>query len=237
VDFSLSHTDNEILSHIKTLLRIPLARRALLAAVEQITFTFKGILENSGIGEISWDTIPFHQLEDLRSLNITDDIKDLPVFFFSLVKKKRRWILDEEVCIQNYTRYFLNLNGIIKHITQRLRKKKIIEGDMFSLSNTPGFHWVSITAKRLSRKKIIGTILSSSKGKADYLESLFSKHLENNLLFINTDKLRTLPDAPLVYRMIEDISRNPELGEAMLEYYNFKMKPLFYDEEYSKEVS
>jgi hypothetical protein len=111
-----------------------------------------------------------------------------------------------------------------------------MEGEMLCFPGIPWVHWISITAEKVSWKRITGTVLVYHRKKTDPKQSLPAEGEESKILFINSEKLKSIPDAPGIYRMIEDISANPELGVAMWEYYHLKLKPLLREGQYSGTV-
>jgi len=232
MEFNPEMSDRELLELLAAAIRVPTVRRNILARLEQLVILHGDEIEAQD-SQIPFITArpPISPLNDVPFPGHTPTA-ELRVYPFNLVKQKNQelWIQEvpEGAEEEGANLYFL-LPELIQYITSKMVKKnmKNISEERVVLYTSRGFQSYNIFAERVSKKEISGTLFDLNEnmvydGAQDTANQMF-----NNVIYINTENFKNLPEQERLYGMIEFINIYPGLRKSLLDYFYIILKPIF----------
>jgi hypothetical protein len=232
MEFNPEMSDRELLELLSAAIRVPPVRRVILARLEQLV-----LLHGDEI-EAQDSQIPFiparPPIRPLNDVPFTEHTPtaELRVYPFNLVKQKKQetWMQEvPESADEDGANLYLLLPELIQYITSKIVEKKVknISEERVILTTSRGFQSYNICAERVSKKEISGTLFDLNENMVIDGEQDTANQMFNNVIYINTENFKNLPEQEKLYGMIEFINIYPGLRKSLLDYFYIILKPIF----------
>jgi hypothetical protein len=230
MEFNPEMNDRELLELLSMAIRVPPARRILMAKLEQLVLLHKDEIEAQD------SQIPFiTERPHIRPLNDdpSPEIATEPgVYPFKLVKKQENWVQEvPELEEKNANDLYLLLPEVIQYITSEILNKKLkySSRERVILSTSRGIQFYNVKAEQVSKKEITGTLTAFNENCYVDETREVAPQPGSNIIYINTENFSNLPDQEKIHGMIEYINIYPGLRKSLMDYFYIFLKPLFYN--------
>ncbi len=228
--FDPGMNDRELLELISIAIRIPRARAALLAKLEQLVVLHKDEFKKQIVRDLQpavplqGALFPLEPVSKGPALGRADDSPVHRQYGFRLVKVQGAWVQDRE---QEPGTFYLLLPEVIDYIVSELSMVKRIKDQRIVIAAGPGFRFLSISARRVSGKEICGSLKDLNENPYPEEAGQGENRIGDNVVFINMANFSHSPDQERIYRMIDYIKVDPELRRSLLDYFYVILEPLF----------